>query len=133
VIHCEHTWPATPDHVGDARACAAALAGRAGAPPAAIAGVRLAVSEAVTNVVLHGYRDGACGPVTLRAEAEDQCFSVVISDEGCGLSPRSDSPGAGLGLPLIAEVSDSMTVSAGQDGRGTVLRMTFDLPVAVAR
>jgi anti-sigma regulatory factor (Ser/Thr protein kinase) len=131
MLRCEHTWPATPNHVRDARTCVADLAQRAGAPPATLDGVRLAVSEAVSNVVVHGYRETPPGAVTVAAEAADHELRVVVSDEGCGPTARTDSPGAGLGLPLIAEVAESMSVSPGRDGQGTVLRMTFDLPLAL--
>jgi serine/threonine-protein kinase RsbW/stage II sporulation protein AB (anti-sigma F factor) len=118
--------------VGDARACVADFASSLGVPAAVLDGVRLAVSEAVSNAVLHGYRSGPAGPVTVVAEAADAHLVVSVHDRGEGLAPRDDSPGAGLGLPLIAEVAESLSVGPGDDGRGTVLRMTFDLPFAVA-
>jgi serine/threonine-protein kinase RsbW len=132
VPRCEQTWPATPEHVGDARACVADFASRLGVPASIVDGVRLAVSEAVSNAVLHGYRDGATGPVTVIAEADDGELVVIVCDRGDGLSARADSPGVGLGLPLISEVTESLSVSPGHDGRGTVLRMTFVLPFAIA-
>jgi signal transduction histidine kinase len=70
--------------------------------------------------------------VTVAAEAADHELRVVVSDEGCGLVPRTDSPGAGLGLPLIAQVAESVSVSCGAGGQGTVLSMTFELPLALA-
>jgi serine/threonine-protein kinase RsbW len=132
VLRYEHTWPATVNHIRDARASVGELAARAGAPREIVDDVRLAVSEAVANVVMHGYRTRAAGPVTVMAEAEDRRLRVEVADEGCGPSPRADSPGAGLGLQLIAEVAESMSVSRGRDGHGTVLRMTFGLPFAAA-
>ena len=110
----------------------AELATRAGAPTALLDGVRLAVSEAVSNVVVHGYPGVPQGAVTVSAEAYDHRLRVVVRDDGCGLSSRTGSPGAGLGLPLIAEVAESVSLSAGQDGLGTVVCMTFDLPLALA-
>jgi anti-sigma regulatory factor (Ser/Thr protein kinase) len=127
MMRCEHTWPATAEHVGDARACVAALARRAGAPASSLDGIRLAVSEAVSNVVVHGYRGNEPGAVTVAAEAQDHELRVVVTDEGCGLAPRDDSPGAGLGLPLIERVAESVSVACGSDGHGTVLSMTFEL------
>jgi anti-sigma regulatory factor (Ser/Thr protein kinase) len=128
VLRSEHTWPATPEHVRDARVQVASLAARAGAPTPTLDVVRLAVSEAVSNVVMHGYRGRSAGPVTVTAEAADQSLTVLVRDEGCGIGSRSDSPGAGLGLPLIAEIAESVTMSPGCGGRGTLVRMTFDLP-----
>ena len=130
-MRCEHTWPAVPEHVRDARACVAQLACEAGASAELLEGVRLAVSEAVSNVVVHGYRDGTPGPVTVAAEAGDEHLWVTVSDDGVGIAPRADSPGAGLGLPLIAQVAESVSVSCGRAGHGTVLSMTFELPQAV--
>jgi serine/threonine-protein kinase RsbW/stage II sporulation protein AB (anti-sigma F factor) len=132
MLRCEHTWPATPEHVRDARARVAELASRAGAPRALLDGVRIAVSEAVSNAVVHGYRGRVPGPVTVVAEAQDSSLRVIVRDDGWGLGPRTDSPGAGLGLPLIAEVAESVSVGTGQDGQGTVLSMTFVLPMALA-
>jgi anti-sigma regulatory factor (Ser/Thr protein kinase) len=122
---CEYTWAAVPEHVRDARSRVADLAERAGAPTDTLDGVRLAVSEAVANAVVHGYRNGLSGKVTVVAEAEAGHLKVVVSDDGCGMRPRGDSPGAGLGLPLIAEVADSVSLSPGREGRGTELCMTF--------
>jgi anti-sigma regulatory factor (Ser/Thr protein kinase) len=132
VLRCEHTWPARPEHVGEARARVSALAQRAGAPADVLDGVRLAVSEAVGNAVQHGYRAGPTGSVTVVAEADHDHLRVVVRDAGCGLRPRCDSPGAGLGLPLIAEVTDSLSLSSGRDGVGTEVCMTFELPLALA-
>jgi serine/threonine-protein kinase RsbW len=132
MLRCEYTWPATPEHVRDARTRVAELASRAGASLALLDRVRLAVTEAVSNVVVHGYRGSAPGPVTVVAEAQDDQLRVVVRDDGRGIGSRPDSRGAGLGLPLIAEVAESVSFCTGQDGRGTVLAMTFALPVAVA-
>ena len=129
---CKQTWPATAEHVFAARACVTEFASRLGASNTVVESVRLAVSEAVSNVVVHGYRDGPAGPVTVSAEAEDGELVVIVLDEGTGLSPRADSPGVGLGLPLIAEVTGSLSVRPGDGGRGTELRMTFDIPFAGA-
>jgi serine/threonine-protein kinase RsbW len=132
VSRCQQTWPATAESVGAARACVADFASRIGAPGPVLDGIRLAVSEAVSNVVLHGYRGGPTGAFTVVAEAEGGELVVSVRDDGAGLTPRSDSPGAGLGLPLIAELTESWSVSPGDGGRGTVLRMTFGLLLAVA-
>jgi serine/threonine-protein kinase RsbW len=86
----------------------------------------------VSNVVQHGYRGRAPGDVTVCAEAYDHELKVIVRDAGCGMSPRADSPGAGLGLPLIARLAESVSVVAPPGGQGTVVCMTFDLPFAHA-
>src|SRR3712207_7980924 len=68
-------------------------------------------SEALTNVVLHAYPEGEPGPVTVTAEINDSAIDVTISDEGRGMVPRPDSPGAGLGLPIIDRKSTRLNSS----------------------
>ena len=131
VLRREQTWPARPEHVSDARRFVTDVAAHAGMPAPVLDAVRLAVSEAVANAVLHGYRHGPRGSVTVRTEARNESLRVVVCDDGCGMSPRSDSPGAGLGLPLIAEVADTLSV-ANADGGGTELCMEFALPLTLA-
>jgi anti-sigma regulatory factor (Ser/Thr protein kinase) len=118
--------------VRDARRETAELARRAGVPDDALDAVRLAVSEAVSNAVLHGYRGSGGGEVTVLVEAEDSRFDVRVRDQGCGMSPHAGGRGAGLGLPLIAELSDAVAVRPFADGAGTEVHMTFRLPSPVA-
>lgn len=99
---------------------------RAGAQEAVGEAARLAVSEAVSNVVVHSYRDASPGAFTLSVEWNGDELRVTVRDKGCGMAPRMDSPGAGLGLPLIANLAESFSVTA-PPGGGTELRMTFPL------
>ena len=87
---------------------------------------RLAVSEAVSNVVVHSYRDLGPGAFTISVEWNGGELKVTVRDHGCGMMPRMDSPGAGLGLPLIASLSETMTVTE-PPGGGTEVSMTFPL------
>ena len=89
--------------------------------------MRLAVSEAVSNVVVHSYREHERrGEFTVSIEWEADVLHVIVRDHGCGMQPRADSPGAGLGLPLIASLADSFSVVVPPDG-GTEVSMTFPL------
>lgn len=123
----QSSYPAIPGSVPTARAAVVAAAAEAGATPQVIEDVRLAVSEALTNVVVHAYR-GAPEPgrfevAAARAGTE---FWVVVSDAGCGMHPRDDSPGLGLGLALIVQLSDGMDVTERSLG-GTELVLRFAL------
>jgi stage II sporulation protein AB (anti-sigma F factor) len=127
VQRCEQSWPASAEHVGAARRAASVAARRAGAEADVLDAVRLAVSEAVSNVVVHGYRQTPdAGNFTVSVEWDLDLLWVIVRDNGCGMRPRTDSPGAGLGLPLIANVTDSFSVSELPDG-GTEVCMTFPL------
>ena len=88
--------------------------------------LRLAVTEAATNVVVHAYPEG---PGTMRIEVWPMPDSLVIhvTDHGTGIVPRVErvSPGLGLGLPLMAALADEMFIVAAEDGSGTHVGMTF--------
>jgi anti-sigma regulatory factor (Ser/Thr protein kinase) len=87
-------------------------------------GVALAVTEAVTNAVLHAYREAETGDVRVVCCAEPTRLVVVVRDYGCGMSPRTDSPGLGIGLPTIAHLAGAFNIEA-PEGQGTRLRMHF--------
>jgi serine/threonine-protein kinase RsbW len=91
-----------------------------------LANIRLAVTEACTNVVVHAYPDGQEGPLEICATLQDEKLVIVVRDEGPGIAPRADSPGLGLGLPLIASLTESVLLGRDEDDR-TEVRMTFSL------
>ena len=79
--------------------------------------VALAVTEACSNVVAHAYVDAAApGPLIVESYRTDDEFVVVVSDEGTGIAPRANSPGMGLGLPLMARLTKHLRI--GSNGRG---------------
>jgi|SRR5581483_11052564 len=86
--------------------------------------VALAVTEAVTNAVVHAYRCEDAGDVRVVACAEPARLVVVVRDYGCGMGPRHDSPGLGIGLPTIGHLAGDFTIEA-PEGEGTRLRMHF--------
>jgi serine/threonine-protein kinase RsbW len=92
-------------------------------PEQLLSDIKLAVTEACTNVVIHAYPDGE-GPMEVRAALGETELSVVVRDEGRGVVPRADSPGLGLGLPLIATLTESLELGTGDDD-ATEVRMTF--------
>ena len=96
-----------------------------------LADIRLAVTEACTNVVVHAYPDGQEGPLEMLASLQEDELLVVVRDGGCGIAPRPDSPGLGLGLPLIASLADAVRLGHDAQGR-TEVRMTFSLAEPIA-
>jgi serine/threonine-protein kinase RsbW/stage II sporulation protein AB (anti-sigma F factor) len=87
--------------------------------------IALAVSEAVTNAVLHAYRDGKAGDMRVVACAEPKRLVVVVRDYGCGMSPHPNSPGLGLGLSVIGRLTTELNIERPDQGGGTRLRMSF--------
>jgi len=112
--------------VGWARQAIAELAAAGGMRGQRLEDVRLAVSEAVTNAVAYAY-DGAGGQVHLIAAIVSCELWVVVADDGNGMQARpSDTRGLGLGLGLIARLSDALTILTRSSG-GVEVRMSFRL------
>ena len=128
VRNLNETYEASPRSVADARSKLADFAAKAGATPSQIDAVRLAASEAMTNSVLHAYRGGP-GLIYVNTAVASGELWILISDDGCGLKPRADRPGLGLGLGLISEVSDDFAVVSRATG-GTEVRIRFNLVTA---
>jgi serine/threonine-protein kinase RsbW len=118
---------AEPSVVGDVRAAVVGFAQGIGFEDTGP--IALAVSEALTNVIIHAYRDGEPGDVRVVACDEADRLVVVVRDYGSGMLPRADSPGLGLGLPLIATLAETLELGRGDDDR-TEVRMTFRLEPA---
>jgi serine/threonine-protein kinase RsbW len=122
VDRIELRMPAEPGTVRALRAAVRRFAVEHGARD--VDAVALALTEAATNVVVHAYRDGERGDVRMVACAEPERLVVVVRDYGCGMRPRHDSPGLGMGLSLIGHLASHFNVEA-PDGDGTRLRMHF--------
>jgi serine/threonine-protein kinase RsbW len=87
--------------------------------------VALCVSEAVTNSVVHGFRglEPGEGDIEIRAWEQDGGLCVVVRDHGRGLAARDDSPGLGLGMPLMTAMADRFLFAP--DVPGTRVEMWF--------
>ena len=115
--------PARAENVAVVRHAFGGLGEALEVPDQLLSDIKLAVTEACTNVVIHAYPDGE-GPMEVQAALGADELSVVVRDEGRGVVPRADSPGLGLGLPLIATLTESLELGTGDD-EATEVRMTF--------
>jgi anti-sigma regulatory factor (Ser/Thr protein kinase) len=120
------SFPADAGAPGVARRAVREFLRARGADPGALSDVLLAVSEVVTNCVVHAYRGQPGGKVDLEARHHGDRLVLSVADEGSGMAPRHDSPGLGLGLPLVGRVARRVDISA-QAGGGTLVSMWFDL------
>jgi serine/threonine-protein kinase RsbW len=119
------TLPARAENVAVVRHAFGGLGDALDVDDQVLADVKLAVTEACTNVVVHAYPNGD-GPMEVLAAIREGRLAVAIRDEGRGMLPRPDSPGLGLGLPLIATLADTLELGRSDDDR-TEVRMTFRL------
>jgi serine/threonine-protein kinase RsbW len=121
------TAVAEPRSLGSLRRCLTEFLESVGAPGHVRFDAMLAVSEAANNVLQHAFRHrSAPGRLFVTGTVRDGEITIEVSDDGSGLAPRADSPGAGLGLPLMAQLSDDLVVANGADG-GTAVTMTWSL------
>jgi anti-sigma regulatory factor (Ser/Thr protein kinase) len=125
VLVYDRLLPAIPVSVGRIRAELDQALDDLDVTAARRADIALAVTEATTNVVLHAYVGTAPGPLDVTATVFSHELLVTVSDCGHGLRPRSDSPGAGLGLAVISRLSDAMTICPHASDTGTRLAATF--------
>ncbi len=116
--------PARPQSITPLRQAVVGYAESCGASERRREDIALAVSEAVSNAVLHAYVGRqVAGAVGVEAWIQGSRLVVVVFDEGHGMSQRDDSPGLGLGLGLIERMTDGLEL---EDMRpGLRVRMTF--------
>ncbi len=119
------TLPARAENVAVVRHAIGGLGDALDVDDQVLADVKLAVTEACTNVVVHAY-GGEDGPMEIAASVSPERLMVAIRDEGRGMLPRPDSPGLGLGLPLIATLAETLELGRSLDDR-TEVRMSFRL------
>jgi anti-sigma regulatory factor (Ser/Thr protein kinase) len=118
------TLPARPENVAVIRHVMGAFAEALQLPPDLVEDMRLAVTEACTNVVRHAYHDGEAGPIDVVIRPNGEELELVVSDQGAGIGPSPDLAGPGLGLPLIAALADHVEIEQGPS-RGSRLAMSF--------
>ena len=99
-----------------------------------LADLRCAVSEAVTNCIVHAYA-GTVGTITLSARAySDRTVKISVADKGCGIDDVAkarqplyttlpDEDRCGLGCSIMESFSDRLTVTS-RTGKGTKVTMT---------
>jgi anti-sigma regulatory factor (Ser/Thr protein kinase) len=107
------------------RRAAAATAAELGLSGLALEHFELAVSEALTNVVLHAYH-GRPGPMSMEVEGDEDVVRVTVADEGDGLGARGENGGLGLGLGILASAADCCQIRS-KRGQGMQITLGFGL------
>jgi serine/threonine-protein kinase RsbW len=118
------TLPARPENIAVIRHVLGAFAEALNLPPELVDDMRLAVTEACTNVVRHAYHDGEPGPIDVVIRPIGDRLELIVVDYGRGPGPSPDVAGPGLGLPLIAALADSVELRPAPI-RGSRLAMSF--------
>jgi len=117
------TLPARAENVALVRQVCGCIAQARSLSEQLVEDMRLAVTEACTNVVRHAY-DGEVGPLEITIAPDPDRLTIVVSDQGRGISPSVDKSGPGLGLPLISALTDGLEIDH-SPLRGSRLSMSF--------
>lgn len=120
------------ENLGFARVAAASWAAGLGFTLEELEDIKLAVSEAVSNCIVHAYPEHP-GRVLIELSASDHALAVSVQDEGVGIAdvPAVRRPGVssssqrmGMGFTLMEALSESMEVVS-SPGQGTTVVMSF--------
>jgi len=117
---------------GFARVVAGAFALQLNPTLEELSDIKTAVSEAVTNAIIHGY-PGRIGRVEMRARIDGRVFEVVIADRGVGIedvakareplfTTGDDAERSGMGFTMMETFMDELEVESAP-GQGTTVRM----------
>lgn len=128
----EVSFLSVPENEAFARVVIAAFAVQLSPTVSEIADVKTAVSEAVTNAIVHGY-EGTRGVVTMRAIIDGTALAIEVSDRGKGISnvkqamepfftTHPEQERSGMGFAVMQTFMDEVDVQSAP-GSGTSVRM----------
>lgn len=129
----ELSFPSLSQNESLARSFASAFMMQPNPTIDAISDVKCAVSEAVTNSIVHGYRNTK-GEIKVKCRlTEDLTLIIDIIDKGCGIedidaaceplfTTNSDGERSGMGFTVMKTLTDNMKVYS-KPGRGTRVRL----------
>ena len=126
-------FPSRSSNEGFARSAAAAFAAQLDPTIEEINDIKTAVSEAVTNCIVHAYRD-TLGYITVAAKLyDDGEIQIVVRDKGCGIADiqqarqpmftTGDAGRSGMGFTIMESFMDRLRVRS-REGVGTQVTMT---------
>lgn len=134
INECKVKFPALSKNESLSRSAAAAFAMQCDPTIEEMAAIKTAVSEAVTNAVVHGYRN-TIGTVEMHMKLfEGGILHIQIKDKGCGISnvaaamqpmfttAPADEERSGLGFTVMESFSDRLRVRSAV-GKGTVVTL----------
>ena len=130
----ELTFSAIAENEALARMVISAFLVRTNPTMSVISEVRTAVSEAVTNVIVHAYGERRQGKAVMRASLDAQRLSIEIEDFGCGIADvqqamrpfytsQPEKERSGMGFSLMQSFMDGVQVRS-VVGEGTLVTMT---------
>ena len=122
------TIPAKPEYITLVRLALSGLSRLRPLSEETLGDLKLAVTEACSNSVRHGYGDAGEGTVEVMYELRPDRFVVEVADDGPGFDAQGDRVDeedleeGGLGIAIIKAVSDEFEAGERGGGRGSRLR-----------
>lgn len=121
-----------PENVSFARYCVGSFASQIDCTLEEIEEIKLVVSEAVSNSIIHGYESRTNEKVFVMVTiADDRCLEIMVEDSGKGIADiqqaleptySSDETRMGLGFTFMKSFMDDMEVIS-SPGEGTIVKM----------
>lgn len=135
----EVTFKALSVNEGFARVCVASFCVQLNPSVDEITDIKTAVSEAVTNCVVHAYPTSVKGDITLRCELEGDMVSITVSDKGVGIkdiekarepfyTSKPSHERSGMGFTVMESFMDNVEVFS--NSFGTTVKMTKKISVS---
>ena len=131
--HVKINLPAVVGNEGFARAAVAAFCTPLSPSLEEINDIKTAVSEAVTNAIIHGYDQNRDCIVTMQMEIENDDLTVSVQDDGCGIgdielarkpffTSKPELERSGMGFSVMEAFMDAVEVQS-EVGKGTTVTM----------
>ncbi len=129
------TFSSLPENVTISRMLASALGAQLDLPINELEELKVAVSEAVSNAIIHGYNNNPDNFVTLELEASAEKIIIQVIDTGCGIpdvkqamqaSYSTDPERMGLGFIFMQSFMDELKVES-EVNQGTKVIMVKNL------
>ena len=129
--------PGKPEYVGTIRMAIAHIAANIGFDIEAIDDIKIAVSEACTNIIRHSHEHSEYS-YDIIVECEEKSLTITVADEGVGFEPDDyiepipgETHGSGMGIFIVKALMDEVDIQS-EIGIGTNIRMTKYLENRIA-
>ena len=94
--------------------------------------IKTIISEAVTNAIIHGYKEDPEKQVILEVSIKDKSVKIVVKDEGCGIenielarqpmyTSKPDKERSGMGFTIIETFSDDLKINSSNKGTELII------------
>lgn len=139
INECRVSFSALSVNEGYARTCAAAFAAQCDPTVKELSELKTAVSEAVTNAIVHGYRDRSGNVELVLRHLSGEMIQIIVRDKGVGIADigqamtplfttAPEEERSGLGFSVMESFMDRVSVKS-SPGKGTTVTMEKQLSV----